>query len=363
MEKKLWAKIISLIALFWIASGFFFPIKADLSGKTVTINAYAEFYLIPIFGLWRIKTEKDTFQKKRLKWMLGMFLIFWIALPIFLRKIPVIDGSFVSLTSSYHTIGSLGFFLFFIAVLLFGKRADCGWNCTCVFTRETVGFAFRDKTLKGPIWWKLRHLKWVTFAMVWAFLILLVVDPEIANQIFKKPMYNFIFALYFGTILFIPLTGNRNICRWLCPWSATWGVLNKIGFYKITANTDKCSKCGLCEKECDMGIPIREIIFNTGKIDSTECMGCERCVRRCPKDVFKIEDFRDKIIGYNLSHVQRGFRTVIGLTLIIFLFIKTNFLGIILGCLGIALFISGMLGYCPLTALQSYNKAVKNVAK
>ncbi|WP_432666950.1 4Fe-4S binding protein [Wukongibacter baidiensis] len=338
-------KFLSLIALLWIASGHFYPIKVPIGGKIVAINAFSEFYMIPIFGIWRIRQEKDKFQKKRLKWMLALFGIYWIALPVLFRKIPVVDGSTTSLTSAYHTIGSIAFFLFFIAVLLFGKRADCGWNCTCVFTRETVGFAFRDKTKKGKFWWQLRHLKWIMLILVWSFLVYLIINPQNANATFKKPLYKFILDIYYGTILLIPLIGHRNICRYACPWSATWAVLNKVGPYKIVADASKCIDCGICERECDMGIPIQSMIHETGMIDTGECMGCERCVRKCPKNVLTIVDFRDKVPGFNMSYHQRGIRVILGLTLAVIPFALKNAIGLSIGIVALYLFLSGLFGH------------------
>ncbi|SJZ84297.1 4Fe-4S binding protein [Selenihalanaerobacter shriftii] len=338
-------KILSFIALLWIASGHFFPIRLSIGEKIVSINAFSEFYLIPIFGIWRIRNEKDPFQKKRLKWMLILFGIYWLILPVLLRKIPVIDGTSTTLTTAYHTIGSIAFFLFFIAVILFGKRADCGWNCTCVFTRETVGFAFRDKTKKGDFWWKLRHLKWILLLLVWAFLIYLILDPEAANATFKRPLYKLILDIYYGTLLLVPLIGHRNICRYACPWSATWAVLNKIGPYKIMADTSKCFNCGICERECDMGIPIQSLIYKENMIDTGECMGCERCVRKCPKDVLTIVDFRDKIPGFNMSYKQRGIRVILGLTFALLPFVLNNTISLYIGLVALYLFLSGLFGY------------------
>jgi polyferredoxin len=87
--------------------------------------------------------------------------------------------------------------------------------------------------------------------------------------------------------------GNRNYCRFLCPFSALWGVLSRLGFYKIKADKEKCIDCGLCEKSCDMGIPISHLVKEKGEINSIECMGCGRCVRACPEDVLSIYDIRD----------------------------------------------------------------------
>jgi len=364
-RKNIWVQLISLVGLLWIASGHFMPLNVIIAGKDIIINAFSEFYLIPVFGIWRIRTEKDVFQKKRIKWMMLIFLVYWILFSFLIRNVPVIDGSVSPVVTSYHTIGSVGFFLFFIAVLLFGKRADCGWNCTCVFTRETVGFAFRHKTKKGKFWWNLRHLKWIMLVLVWAFFIYMIINPENAVNTYKKPMYRLILDLYYGTILLIPFIGHRNICRFVCPWSATWAVLNRIGPYKIIADTSKCVNCEICEKECDMGIPIIELIHKSGSINTGECMGCERCVRKCPKQVLKIVDFRDKIPGFNLSSKNRAIRVIAGLTFFLFVFTGWNklFVGLIV-LISILLFLSGLFGYCPVlvfTSKKNVNKIEEEV--
>jgi len=363
MEKQNinWTKLLSLIGLLWIASGHFMPLKVAIQGREVVINAFSEFYLIPVFGIWRMRTEKDKFQKKRVKWMLILFAIYWLVLPVLIKKVPLIDGSSVGLVTSYHAIGSIGFFLFFIAVLLFGKRADCGWNCTCVFTRETVGFAFRDKTKKGEFWWKLRHIKWIMLAMVWSFLVYMIINPSDAAATYSKPMYKLILDIYYGTVLLIPFIGHRNICRYMCPWSATWAVLNKIGPYKIVADTSKCIKCGICERECDMGVPVQSLIFKTGAIDTGECMGCERCVRKCPKNVLTIVDFRDKIPGFNLSSKQRGIRVIVGLTLVILPFAYYSKLFVFIGILAFMVFISGLVGYCPFITFVTKQRVQEHI--
>jgi len=61
-----------------------------------------------------------------------------------------------------HTRG-FRFFLVLALVFLFGRRVICGFGCPCVGIRETVGFAYRSRTLRGPSVWRLRHVKWLFF--------------------------------------------------------------------------------------------------------------------------------------------------------------------------------------------------------
>ncbi|MCL4439871.1 MAG: DUF2892 domain-containing protein [Firmicutes bacterium] len=337
------AKIISLISLVWLASSVLYPIKVPIGGKLVQINLYPEVYLIPAFGIWRLVKEKDRYQKKRVLLMMAMFFIYWVAIPNLFPKMPLLDGTKADTVSAVHMVGSLPFFLFFLAIIFLGKRADCGWNCPCVISRETVGFAFRDKTLKGGIWWKLRHFKWVSLAIVWVYFLLMIFDPLKAYTQYGRAMYSYILFFYYLSYLLIPWTGHRNYCRWCCPWSATWGVLNKIGFYKIKADVSKCTECGICEKECDMGVPIREMIKEKGEIRTTECMGCGRCVSKCPKGVLSFYDIRDRFKGYNLGKTERAVRIVVGLTLSAFIVLKPHSFW---GYFGFALFLTGVFGYC-----------------
>ncbi|MFZ3172421.1 MAG: YgaP-like transmembrane domain [Carboxydocellales bacterium] len=337
------AKILSLVSLVWLAFSYLYPIKIAISGHLVQINLYPELYLIPAFGIWRLLKEKDPYQKKRMWLMMGMFFLYWVAIPAFFPRMPLLDGTTADTVSAVHMVGALPFFLFFIAVIFLGKRADCGWNCPCVISRETVGYAFRDKNLKGGIWWKLKNFKWVTLAIIWSYFLLMILDPAKAYTQYGRAMYTYILIFYYLSYLLIPWTGNRNYCRWVCPWSATWGVLNKIGFYSIKADYSKCIDCGICEKECDMGVPIREMIKQKGEIRTTECMGCSRCVSKCPKGVLSFYDVRDKFPGYNLGKTERGIRIIVGLTLSGLIILQPYSFW---GYLGFALFLTGVFGYC-----------------
>lgn len=99
-------------------------------------------------------------------------------------------------------------------------------------------------------------------------------------------------VIYFTSFLFIPLTGNRNWCRWLCPYGQTFGILNKAGFYKIKADKEKCISCGKCAKECDMGIPVQHLVETKGEVNISDCVGCGRCINNRPKKVLSFYDVR-----------------------------------------------------------------------
>jgi len=262
---------------------------------------YAASGLLILFGIWRIATEKDRFQKIRIITIISLFLLFRIIIPlVFKVKIPILGGKWGQFPQM-HTVGSLVFFLYFGIVLLFGRRADCGWCCPCVTARETIGYPFRDRIHKNKLWWHLRHLKWLTLALLFVYLAFMIIDASTAYNRVGSYFYNFVTYTYYSSYLLIPLTGNRNFCRILCPFAALWGVLSVSGFYRIKAKKGDCIGCKQCEEVCDMGIPIARLVKKKGQIRSVECMGCGRCVNICPQNVLSFYS----VVGFVKNKVQK----------------------------------------------------------
>jgi ferredoxin len=292
-------KAASVLALLWYFSSYFLPIHVTLGGKQVAINAGAGSYLILFFGIYRYRHEVDPYQKRRLLWVVGLYLLLWVVIPGLLHNravVPQLDGSYRPFPD-IHYIQSLGFLLFFIPIVLMGRRADCGWCCPCVASRETFSAAFRDKTLKGDRWWWLRYLKWVNVALVLFYLGAVLVTPTTARKVYGDPIEAWVLGGYFLSFLLIPWTGNRNFCRWGCPWAGIWGILGYLGFYRLRAKPERCTDCGLCEKVCDMGIPVRRLIRERGAVRTLECTGCGRCVTACPEGVLEFRDVRHWLRG------------------------------------------------------------------
>jgi glutamate synthase (NADPH/NADH) small chain len=266
-----------------------------LHGTThLLLSHYSEYIAIGIFGIYRVAVEKNPYTKKRIAVLTAMVLGFWALLPyLFALKEPAL-GYFSDKAvwgRDLHVPMTLTFFLSLVLVLLFGRRAVCSWNCPCVGTRDTMGAAFRKETIKTETAWKFRHLKWALASFYFA-LFVIVLLPFSKTKLIADAFLGIVGAIYFTSFLFIPLTGNRNWCRWLCPYGQTFGVLNKVGFYRIKADKDKCISCGKCTKECDMGIPVQQLVETKGQVNVPDCVGCGRCVTNCPKGVLEFCDVR-----------------------------------------------------------------------
>lgn len=261
----------------------------------ILLSHYSEYIAIGVFGVYRVAVEKNPYTKKRIAVLTGMVVGFWGLLPYLLAfREPALGyfGDKAIWGQALHAPMTLTFLISLILVFLFGRRAVCSWNCPCVGARDTMGNAFRQKSIKSTTTWRLRHLKWVLTGF-YLILFIIVLVPFSKTTVVVENFFGVIGVIYFGSFLFIPVTGNRNWCRWLCPYGGTFGILNKAGFYKIKADKEECIACGICNKECDMGIPVQQLVETKGEVNVPDCVGCGRCITNCPKEVLRFYDIRD----------------------------------------------------------------------
>lgn len=90
-------------------------------------------------------------------------------------------------------------------------------------------------------------------------------------------------TLGFGLLL-IFLTGSlfveRFFCKYFCPLGALFTVFSGKRCYKIRRDAAVCVNCGLCEKNCSMGVQI----LKEGDVSSGNCIDCMKCLTICPKE-------------------------------------------------------------------------------
>lgn len=276
-------EVISFLAFVYAGLGFFNQNYLHLV-DSFWLSGYSEKVAIVAFGIWRVTREKNSYTRKRVAVLTFLIATIWIL-------VPYLAGSTFS---NHHIIGSIWFYAYLVIIFCFGRRADCSWNCPCVGIRDTAGDAFRGRTLKGSWVWKLRHVKWLFLASLLLYLFLFLAFPRSLTT--RKYIYLFWVAnmgIYFASLLVIPWTGNRNYCRFLCPWGALYGIISKLGFYRIVADKEKCVPCKICEANCDMGIPIKSLVQKHGEINVADCVGCGRCVTECPRGALGFVDIRD----------------------------------------------------------------------
>lgn len=299
-------QLFSMAAFTLAFSGWLNETWLFLFENPIWLNRYTEYAIILGFGIWRIVAENNPYTRKRLIILVTMVTVFWWLIPwlypVYEPYVGFLWGQPVF--PSLHVPGTITFFLILAAVFLFGRRIICGFNCPCVGIRETVGFPFRNKTLRSKWTWRLRHSKWFFFSYYVGIMVVTQFPPNSWTVSFVGGFYLLVAMTYFGSFFIAPIVGNRFYCRYLCPYGATFGLLNHAGYYGIEMDTSKCIDCQRCEQVCDMGIPVWEQGKESGRVTALEdCMGCARCVVSCPTDALEVKDIRNV---FKKSLVQNG---------------------------------------------------------
>ena len=91
-------------------------------------------------------------------------------------------------------------------------------------------------------------------------------------------------AFYFLIALgVLSLFTRRFFCRYLCTFGAKLGLYSLLRPITINRN-DSCVSCGLCHKECPMGIKVDKV----NSLVTPNCINCLKCVESCPKSSLKV---------------------------------------------------------------------------
>lgn len=96
-----------------------------------------------------------------------------------------------------------------------------------------------------------------------------------AGFLFKWKLLILIITLLSSIVIF------RPFCRYVCPLGAIYGIFNKISFYNFKIDSEKCTKCGACQKVCKLDIPVWQ------NPNSMDCIRCGDCKAICPHKAIK----------------------------------------------------------------------------
>ena len=133
------------------------------------------------------------------------------------------------------------------------------------------------------------------------------------NHIFMQGLF---LGFIFVGIILLNMTRERFWCRYLCPLGAFLGVMARWNILKIKIDMDKCTKCNLCNIQCET----QAIPFPEEKWKSPECIYCFTCSSVCPTAAidFKIGLEPESIEAINLSRRRVLMTTFLGLAAIPF---------------------------------------------
>lgn len=216
-----------------------------------------------------------------------------------------LQGSLGRREQSY-SLYVLGFLLGF--GILFG-RLICGFLCPFGFLQDLL-YKIKTKKLKikEKLDGKLRYIKHIILIIFVILLpMFLVNDFGISAPYFCKlicpagtleagiplvlgnenlqALVGWLFTwkmFILVAVIVMSVLIHRFFCKYMCPLGAIYGLFNKISFYKLDLDNDKCIKCMACHKACLMNVKVTE------NPNSMECIRCGDCKNVCPTNAIDL---------------------------------------------------------------------------
>ena len=196
-----------------------------------------------------------------------------------------LQGSFSADKSTLFYVGGI----LLLYSVIFG-RMICGWLCPFGFIQELLYKIKTPKLKKSRITGLLSFLKYVIL-IFFVFIVPIIyalrdtplpafckyICPAgtleggiglLANKVNESyfsmlgPLFTWKFALMVSIIvacIFI----FRMFCRFICPLGALYGLFNKISFFGVKVEDEKCVDCNKCTAHCNMDVK---------KVGDAECI-------------------------------------------------------------------------------------------
>lgn len=210
---------------------------------------------------------------------------FFISCPI------IIEGA----SKGIATGGLIVFILIFTSSLFVG-RLWCGWLCPAGGLQD-IYFRINNKNVHIGI---LNWLKYVAFLSIIFIPLISAIHSSgglKAIDLFYHTDYGISIAregayvIYMVQIAFITLfailAGKRGFCHYFCPIAVMPIIGRKIRnlirwpALHLSADSERCTACGKCSKDCPMGLDISTMVKRRC-MENTECILCGCCVDACP---------------------------------------------------------------------------------
>jgi len=84
-------------------------------------------------------------------------------------------------------------------------------------------------------------------------------------------------AATLAVVGFLAWRNGRTYCNVVCPVGTLLGFLSRIAFFRLTLDTDRCTKCKVCERGCKASC----IDSASMTIDHSRCVNCFNCIENC----------------------------------------------------------------------------------
>jgi len=207
--------------------------------------------------------------------------------------LALLQAGISGIINSHFTFFIFGF-LAFIGLTI--GRFPCGWFCPFGLIQELI---YKLPSPKIGLQEKLKRLELIKYLILVVFVLLLpalaafgtsstafckyicpveVLEASIPLMISRPSIISTLGTLFYLKLFFLIVIVLLSVfifkpfCRFFCPLGAIYSLFNSISLYRFQVDKDKCSKCGQCQENCKMGIPVYK------EPNNRECMRCNECL-------------------------------------------------------------------------------------
>ena len=189
----------------------------------------------------------------------------------------------------------IAFSIFLLSVILANKFI-CSWGCQLGTLQDLIFRLNRNSKDRKGLFGQVKmpfiisnsirvlfFLGLILVAFIWAADIIGPIDPF---KIFKPQVIGITGGLFLGLILIASLLVYRPWCHFFCPFGLIGWLAEKISFFKIKVDYDKCVSCQACSKACPS--TVMDAILKRDRI-VPDCFSCGTCMETCPVNAISFE--------------------------------------------------------------------------
>jgi polyferredoxin len=254
-------------------------------------------WIIVLFAVFRLMSKGKVSARNR-KW------IYMAAVGVF----GVILGSDPSpmgtVKDAIVLLGSKGVifpprliaFGIFLLLVILANKFICSWGCQFGTLQDLIFRLNRDRKDSKGLFGQIKipfivsnsirilfFLVLILVAFIWAADIIGAIDPF---KIFKPQVIGIVGGLFIGLILVLSLFVYRPWCHFFCPFGLIGWLAEKVSFFKIKVDYDKCISCRACSKACPS--TVMDAILKQDRI-IPDCFSCGTCIETCPVNAISFE--------------------------------------------------------------------------
>jgi len=184
----------------------------------------------------------------------------------------------------------------FLLMVVLANKFICSWGCQLGTLQDLIFRLNRDskdrKGLFGQIKIpfivsnSIRILFFLALILVAFFLAVDIIGAIDPFKIFKPQVITMAGGLFIGLVLVLSLFIYRPWCHFFCPFGLAGWLAEKISFFKIKVDYDKCISCQACSKACPS--TVMDAILKRDRA-IPDCFSCGTCIETCPVKAISFE--------------------------------------------------------------------------